>query len=126
MTRSTNGRSSVAKQDEIDPVRKAARAWALTGLALSIPALLLAMLSSGGGHGDYQFARAAFPIPMLLTFNGSINLLSLVAALVQFPVYGWIVGSAMARREYGRLIVVAVLHVLAVVACFSGLLPNFS
>lgn len=126
MTSSTNGRSSVAKQDEIDPVRKAARAWALTGLALSIPALLQAMLSSGGGHGDYQFARTAFPIPMLLTFNGSINPLSLVAALVQFPVYGWIVGSAMARREYGRLIVVAVLHVLAVVACFSGLLPNFS
>lgn len=116
----------MADDDQIDPVRKSARAWALTGLAFSIPALFLAMLSSGGGHGDYQFARAAFPVPMLLTFNAWINPLSLVAALVQFPVYGWIAGSAMAQDEYGRVIAVAVLHVLAVIACFSGLLPNFS
>lgn len=120
------GRCGVADQDENIPVRKSARAWALTGLALSIPALFMAVLSSGGGHGNYQFARAAYPIPMLLTFNGAINPLSLVAALVQFPVYGWIVGSAIARREYGRLIAVAALHVLAMIACFSGLLPNFS
>ncbi len=116
----------MAEQDETDPVRKSARAWALAGLVFTTPAVFLAMLSSGGGHGDYQFARAAFPVPMLLTFNGPINPLSLVTALVQFPVYGWIAGSAIAREELGRLIVVAALHVLAVIVCFSGLLPNFS
>lgn len=116
----------MAEHDEVDPVRKSARAWALTGLAFTIPALFLAMLSSGGGHGDYQFARAAFPVPMLLTFNVWVNPLSIVAALAQFPVYGWIAGSAMAREEYGRLIAVAALHTAAVIACFSGVLPNFS
>lgn len=116
----------MADQGGIDPVRKAARGWALAGLALSIPALILAMLSSGAGHGDYAFARALFPVPMLLTFNDTINILSLITALVQFPLYGWIAGRAMARQDFRLLGVVLTLHGLAVAACFSGVLPNFS
>ncbi len=98
----------------------------MAGGLLTLPLLFLAFLSSGGGHGDYLFARALFPVPMLLTFNAVINPLSLIAALAQFPVYGWITGRALAKSEVQGPVAILALHVLAVIACFSGLLPNFS
>lgn len=113
-------------QGKIDPARKAALIGAMAGGLLTLPSLFVAFLSSGGGHGDYQFARVLFPLPMLLTFNVSINPLSLIAALAQCPVYGWIVSRALARSEWKLAAAALALHAVAMILCFSGLLPNFS
>ena len=116
----------MADQDTSDPARLAAGTWLLYSIILTIPAIVLAVFSAGAGHGDYLFARALFPVPMLLSFNVSISVLSLVAALLQFPVYSWIVGGAKARERAVPILVVVALHLAAVIACFSGILPNFS
>jgi hypothetical protein len=97
------------------------------GALLTLPALFLAAASGGAGHGDYGLARALFPAPMLLTLlEGSIGAPSLGLAFLQFPAYGGLLGWAMARKNYLPAVVVASAHLIAVIICFPGALPNFS
>ena len=64
---------------------------------------------------------------MLLTLvEGSIGPFARGLALLQFPLYGALVGWSRTRRSFGALIGVALLHLAAAAACFAGLLPNFS
>ncbi|MET1113051.1 MAG: hypothetical protein ABWX67_16155 [Allosphingosinicella sp.] len=64
---------------------------------------------------------------MLLTLvEGSIGPLAAGAALLQFPLYGALLGWSRLRKSYGALIAVGLLHVVAAIVCFSGALPNFS
>jgi hypothetical protein len=105
---------------------KAAVWGTLVGIVVTLPALFLAALSSGAGHGNYLFARALFPWPMLVTLDQEIGVPSLVMALAQFPVFGFVAGRAMAREKYGALIAIAALHIVGVALCFSGAIPNFS
>lgn len=113
-------------EDHSEAPSKAPMWGTLTGIILTIPALLLAILSSGAGHGDYLFARALFPWPMLLTLDQEIGLLSVAIALAQFPVFGFLIGNAMASNKYGAVIAIAALHGVGVALCFSGMIPNFS
>lgn len=105
---------------------KAAVWGTLTGIVVTLPALFLAVLSSGAGHGDYLLAKALFPWPMLVTLDQEIGVLSLAMAIAQFPVFGFLAGRAYAREKYGPLIAIAALHIAGVWLCFSGAIPNFS
>lgn len=107
---------------------RGAATGAALGLLCAVPALVVAVLSAGAGHGDYALARALFPVPMLMTLlEGSIGPFAAGAALLQFPLYGALVGWSRARRRANRaLVLLASLHLAAAIACFSGLLPNFS
>ncbi|HEX8481440.1 MAG TPA: hypothetical protein VF650_06030 [Allosphingosinicella sp.] len=96
-------------------------------MLFALPALGAAVLSAGAGHGDYAAARALFPLPMLLTLvEGSIGPLAGGMALLQFPLYGALIGWSRAQRSYNPLIALACLHLAAAIACSSGLLPSFS
>ncbi|HSZ59279.1 MAG TPA: hypothetical protein VK797_26795 [Tepidisphaeraceae bacterium] len=113
------------------PPRRIA-AWVSSGLLLGIvltpPALFLAVISAGAGHGDYAFARAFFPLPMLATrLTGNyISIPLIVAAILQLQLYGSMVGYALARHRKIVIAAVAFVHAAAVAGCFSGLIPNFS
>jgi hypothetical protein len=98
------------------------------GLVVEVVALFLAILSSGAGHGDYAAARALFPVPMLTTLleGDTIGLLSMTLALVQFPLLGALTGYCLAITRWTPLIAVGIVHLLAVLAAFSGVIPNFS
>lgn len=64
---------------------------------------------------------------MLLTLvEGSIGPISGGIALLQFPLYGGLLGWSRSHKSYGALIVLGFLHLAATGACFSGALPNFS
>jgi hypothetical protein len=85
------------------------------GVLVTPPALFLAMLSTGAGHGDYLAARLLFPAPMLTThLFGQISAPALLLAIVQFPVYGFLIGASC---ESGRSKLW-----LAVIAYHSGML----
>lgn len=105
--------------------RKSAILGFVAGVVLTIPALLLAIASSGAGHGDYAIARALFPIPMLLSFNGAMGVLTLISGVIQFPLYGYLTGAAYRSGRFGTLMAVLALHMVAVAVCFSGVLSNF-
>ena len=92
-------------------------------LVLAPDLLYLAVLSAGGGHGNYLWAKVFFPFTMLSTsIFGSITPLFLAVAVVQIPVYGLILGVF---AKSGPLLLasswILVVHIFAVVACF--LLP---
>lgn len=96
------------------------------GAALTLPAIFLAILSSGAGHGTYLFARLFFPYPMLLTplTGGSIAAPSMVLAFLQLPIEGALIGLALASKR--PLLAGAVLgaHLVAFGLCSS--LSNFT
>jgi hypothetical protein len=97
------------------------------GAFVEVPALFVAIISAGAGHGDYVAARILFPFSMLLTLvEGSIGTLAAITGLLQFPAYGALLGWSIWRESYGAIIVVASLHVAAAVICFAGVLPGFS
>ena len=94
-------------------------------------AIFLAWASAGAGHGDYVFARLFFPYSMLLTRTCGDQILGplVVLAFGQFPAYGTLLAIATFRSVKSlraTSIGTAVVHLLAALACFSGLLPNFS
>ncbi|MCB2066583.1 MAG: hypothetical protein KDE15_08090 [Erythrobacter sp.] len=103
----------------------------LAGLSLGMlaggMALLAAFVSAGAGHGDYVAARLLFPYSMLLTLvEGRIGAVSLAIGLAQFPAYGALLGWLRARRNPAAALALAGLHLVAAMACFTGILPNFS
>ena len=65
---------------------------------------------------------------MLLTLvqHDRIGPGSIVTALLQFPLYGALLGWSAARRKYLAVGIVGAGHVLAAIMCFSGWLANFS
>ncbi|QDH35338.1 hypothetical protein [Porphyrobacter sp. YT40] len=98
------------------------------GLMIEVAALFLAVISAGAGHGSYAAARALFPVPMLTTLleGDSIGPLSITLALAQFPTLGALAGYSLARARLTPLVVVGIVHLVAMLAAFSGTLPNFS
>ena len=109
---------------------KARPAWVVVsigiviGALLALPALFIAIASGGAGHGDYVWARALFPLTMLLMLiEGTIGPIGITVSLLQFPFYGGLAGWTLTRRNYLAVGLAASIHLIAVVACFSGLLP---
>ena len=99
-----------------------------SGVLVALPAIFAAIMSAGAGHGDYVAARWLFPLPCLLTLlvNGSFGTFSIGVGLLQFPIYGAVLGWSRARRNYLPAVGVALAHVIAALFCFAGTLPNFS
>jgi hypothetical protein len=96
---------------------------------IATPFLLLGGVASGGaGHGHYVLAKVFFPFTMLSTvLFGSIIGPFIVIAIVQFPLYGLLIGTANEKRRvapYATALVI--IHALAVIACFVLLRENFS
>jgi hypothetical protein len=71
---------------------------AVVGLLLSPIPLVIAMNSTGAGHGDYLWAMILFPIVTFLMFLSPILA---VLALLQYPFYGWLAGCALAAKRPG-------------------------
>jgi hypothetical protein len=97
------------------------------GFLVELLSLVVAFLSTGAGHGDYGAARTLFPLPMLTTLiEGQIGAFAFGLALLQFPLYGAILGWAVARSNLIMAVALVVMHSIAVIVSFSGILPNFS
>jgi len=100
------------------------------GIVVTFPSIILAIASADAGHGDYLFARLFFPYTMLLTLaqDDAISLPLMILSLIQFPSYGTIIGFGLSSSKSKWLIplILTLIHLAFVAACFSGLLPNFS
>jgi len=106
-----------------------AGAWLGAGIGaiIGMLAIFAAIVSGGAGHGTYIAASVLFPFSMLLTrLEGSIGLIGMAVGVLQFPLYGAVAGPAVAVRINSYFFPLTTVHLIAVLACFSGLLPNFS
>ena len=90
--------------------------------------LLAAVASAGGGHGGYLLAKILFPFTMLSTLVfGSIVVPAMAVAILQFPIYGFILSKASLKGNLLTLsVALLVTHILGVVACFILVSDNFS
>ena len=78
--------------------------------------LFLGLVSAGAGHGDYFLAKLLFPFTMLSTaWFHSINQLFLGLAIIQYPLYGLLLGIVSLKRKF--LIFAAALAIFH--ACFA-------
>lgn len=100
----------------------------IASLIVTPIALLLGLASAGVGHGDYRLAMMLFPYTLLSTAAfDSITPPFILLAIVQFPLYGVLLGYA---NEQGRLLamllLLCVMHGLALTAMFLIANSNFS
>lgn len=97
-------------------------------LVATPPLLLLAIASAGAGHGDYFWAKVFFPFTLLsvLAFD-SITVPFIMLAVVQFPLYGLLLGKANEKGQLLRYLTLLLLvHSLTVLVCFFFVGENFS
>ncbi len=96
----------------------------VVGILVAPAALILGVLSSGAGHGDYLIAKLLFPMTMVSTLLlGSITTPFILLAVMQYPIYGWFVGDAL-RPESRRLGLWLVLAVHFSTLVLNFLIPN--
>jgi hypothetical protein len=104
---------------------KTARFWIpiIASLIATPICLFLGFASGGAGHGDYILATILFPYSVLLIFTLGLVIPSFITAtlmIVQFPVYGIILGFATKRRRMRSwAIILLIVHVLGVIAGLS-------
>lgn len=90
---------------------------------------MIGLYSAGAGHGNYFVAKILFPFTMLSTvIFDSIRVPFLFLAVAQFPLYGVILGVANRKAIFvtSAIIGLAIMHLLAVAACFLLIDENFS
>ena len=76
----------------------------LVGAFVGVLSLGFAVAAAGAGHGTYIPAKLLFPFTMLAgVFGDSITLPYLIVALVQFPLYRFILGRVFLRRIFARI-----------------------
>jgi hypothetical protein len=108
-----------------------ALACLVAGIVVTPVAMSLAVASGGAGHGGYEFARLFFPYSMLLTLTTGDTITDPLIAIAwaQFPAYGLVfAGAALRSMKAFRVAAIGIgaSHFIAVIACFSGAIPNFS
>lgn len=66
------------------------------GFMLNIPGFAACLVSMGVGHGSYDASRALYPhaCAILEARHGRIDFVVVTVALIQYPIYGMIVGAA--------------------------------
>ncbi|MBC7782244.1 MAG: hypothetical protein H7144_00275 [Burkholderiales bacterium] len=80
------------------------------GIVLTLPAIFIAILSGGAGHGNYY--AAAFVLPWSVLFLGRGDL-TIVLGLVQLPVLGFLVGTTLCK-DWRLTLAVAIIHAVAI------------
>tara|TARA_R110000868_G_scaffold407736_1_gene689476 strand:+ start:58 stop:390 length:333 start_codon:yes stop_codon:yes gene_type:complete len=86
------------------------------------------ILSGGAGHGDYYWTKILFPL-IIISANifGQILIPFLIIGIIQFPIYGVIIGKA---NENNKLLITAisilVFHILTVWSAFNFSSDSFS
>lgn len=90
----------------------------IASLIVTPIALLLGVGSAGAGHGDYRLAMILFPYTMLsTTIFDSITTPFILLAIIQFPLYGVILGSASEKGRFvSTSILLSLVHCLALTA----------
>lgn len=94
----------------------------VAGVLLTIPAVILAILSGGGGHGNYLWAKLLFPYSMVIPVlcGTTISVPLIMIAIIQYPIYGVIVGiQASLKMRIAAMVLVLFVHASVAVICFS-------
>lgn len=71
-----------------------------SAMLTGVVACIVAAMAAGGGHGTYWAAKCLFPYTMLSTaWTAMITIPAILAAVLQFPVYGILFAVANGKRK---------------------------
>jgi K+-transporting ATPase A subunit len=122
--------SGIRNNENPNPRKNAIIVGAALGGLVTVPAIIMAIASAGGGHGNYNYAKMLFPYTMLLRpmTGNSITWPLILLALAQFHLYGAMIGACGKRWLLIVFVSIVLLaaHLIAVWFCLSGVIPNFS
>ncbi len=115
-------RPAEAATEEATPTSVSTGVW--IGAVITVPTLLFSLaFNSSEGGGDFILWIFPVPVLVLVGLGGSLGiLLPLLAALVQFPLYGMLLGYCADRTRYHRifsLLLLPAVHLAAVAACYA-------
>ena len=102
--------SEDAQDDELALSLQRAVVGIVVGCLVTIPAVVVAIGSAGGGHGSDLVAKFLFPYVFLLHSNNDATYAWL--GLLQYPVYGAIL--AFCGKRWNGATVVILVHVVFV------------
>ena len=97
-------------------------------IIVTLVSLIVAFITTGAGHGLYDFARILYPYTMF--FAHKIRTISEPLAwlgLLQFPIYGSL--SAIANKHNKlriSLVGISAIHLLFVFLAFGNISNNFN
>lgn len=93
-------------------------------VAVTIIAALIALQSMRGGHGSYIPAALLFPFALLPAFAiDHADWLLITLALLQFPIYGTVLGRAWLRGRLPRAsLVVTIAHSVVALGCVAAII----
>ena len=96
------------------------RRWLTAWLVFEGIALVAAILSSGGGHGDYLFAKLLFPVPMYLgVVHEVLDLPILILIVIQYPLVGLTPFLISWRRTMYVCALLGVIHAIFTFLVFT-------
>jgi hypothetical protein len=90
------------------------------GVLITIPLGWIIIVAAGAGHGSYVPAKLIFPVGMLgPVFRQSLTPPWVIAVVLQFPIYGLLIGRAYhSRRVRLTALCVAAFHFLVAAVSF--------
>lgn len=100
--------------------------WMGVGILITPICVIIAMIFAGGGDGTYLFFKLFFPYTMLLAaLANGISIPLMILGLLQFPLYGVLIGFARSKEASAAIIWLLVVHTIAVILCFLFLDSNW-
>ena len=97
--------------------------WTIRFTLLTVPALIIALLFMGAGHGTWIPATWLFPYGMIGTlFIDRVATPFIILAILQYPVYGFLIDrTGKKKKQRRRLYWIPVIHVvLAALIIIAG------
>ncbi|WP_143075922.1 hypothetical protein [Parafilimonas terrae] len=98
--------------------------WAILFSLLTIPLLVIAIFFAGAGHGSYAPAIFLFPFCLIsLPLVGQITAPFIVMAILQYPIYGFILDAFKRSEKYKEVIYLILFTHIALaitIACWTG------
>ena len=87
---------------------RAAIAGAIVGTLVNVVAVPLSIGSMSAGHGDYFWTNVCFPFLMLIAdILGRIPMTLAWLSLLQYPMYGYLIGKSSAKPRTAAGILLA-------------------
>jgi hypothetical protein len=100
-------------------VKASSRVGVALGALAAIPTVAVSIWAAGAGHGSYAPAIILFPAAMLsIVLTNTISKTGIAVALLQFPLYGFVLGRIRAQLRLRLGVALAVIHAVFVLAAF--------
>ena len=76
----------------------------------------------GGGHGFFWPAKLIYPYSMIISVtNNQIGILAIILAVIQIPVYGFIIS-----KKSKWIFLILGIHLVAAIICLNLSMETFS